>query len=503
MATSALRVLSVVSEVFPLIKTGGLADVAGALPGALAREGVPIRTLVPGYPAVLRKLTGAEPVKTYAALFGGPATLLAGKAGDLDLFVIDAPHLYARDGNPYLASNGSDWPDNAFRFAALGRVAADIGLGAVGGYVPDVIHGHDWQAGLAFAYLEAAEQPRPGTLFTIHNMAFAGQFPNYLMPQIGLPWEMFTVRGLEYWDTISFLKAGLTYADRITTVSPTYATEILTPENGMGFETLLRSRAAVLAGVRNGIDETVWNPATDVLLPQRYSAALLDDRAKNKAALQTAFGLPVAADRLLLGVVSRLSAQKGLDLLLSCIPLLVELDAQLVLLGSGDRWMEDAYRAAALAHPAHIACRIGYDESIAHVIQAGSDAILVPSRFEPCGLTQLCALRYGAVPIVARVGGLADTVVDANEMALASNSATGFQFSPVTAQALQTTLRRVAVVYQDRPTWTRMVQAGMKTDVSWRRPARRMAELYRMTARQAPPLSSAKAPAPSLEGATP
>ena len=482
---ATLDVLSVASEVFPLIKTGGLADVTGALPGALAREGVTIRTLVPGYPAVMRKLDGAETVKSYPALFGGAATLLAGKAAGLDLFVIDAPHLFGREGNPYLAANGVDWQDNALRFAALARVGADIGLGSVAGYTPDLIHGHDWQAGLVPAYLAADGGRRPGTLFTIHNMAFPGQFPNYLLPQLGLPWEMYTVRGLEYWDTISYLKAGLAYSDRITTVSPTYAAEILTPENGMGFEQLLRDRAGVLFGVRNGIDETVWNPATDTLLAKTFSATSLADRAKNKAALQTKFGLPVADDRLLLGVVSRLSSQKGLDLLLSCFPLLIELDAQLVLLGSGDRWMEEAYRAATQAHPGHIACVIGYDENVAHLIQGGSDAILVPSRFEPCGLTQLCALRYGAVPVVARVGGLADTVVDANEMALASGAATGVQFNAVTTVGLQTALRRTAEVYGDKPAWTRMVQAGMKTDVSWRRPARRMAELYRQTVQQA------------------
>ena len=486
MAAASIRVLSVASEVYPLIKTGGLADVAGALPGALAREGVAIRTLIPGYPAVLRKLGKVETVKTYPTLFGGQAHVVAGKVDDLDMLVIDAPHLYGREGNPYLAANGADWPDNAQRFAALSRVGADIGLGTLEGYRPDLIHGHDWQAGLVPAYLAASGLPRPGTIFTIHNMAFPGQFPNYLMPELGLPWDLFTVRGLEYWDTISFLKAGLAYSDRITTVSPTYATEILTPANGMGFETLLQGRATTLHGVRNGIDETVWNPESDALLTQPYSVATLGKRAGNKAALQSSFGLPMVDERLLLGVVSRLSSQKGLDLLLACIPLLIDLDAQMVLLGSGDRWMEDAYRAAAQAHPGHIACRIGYDEAAAHLIQAGSDAILVPSRFEPCGLTQLCALRYGAVPVVARVGGLADTIVDANEMALASGGATGIQFTPVTAQGLEIALRRTAEIYADKAAWTKMVQAGMKTDVSWRRPARRMAELYRMTVRQDP-----------------
>lgn len=482
---SSLKVLSVASEAYPLVKTGGLADVVGALPGALAKEGTALGTLLPGYPAVLRAIDGkGEAIHTIPQLFGGPARLLAARVGDMDVIAIEAPHLYDRAGNPYLASNGTDWPDNATRFAALGRVAADLALGALPGFAPDVLHGHDWQAGLAYAYLEAAGTRRPGTILTIHNMAFPGQFPSWTMPELGLPWSMFTVTGVEYWDTVSFLKAGLVYADRITTVSPTYAAEILTPGNGMGFDTLLRDRSAVLSGVRNGIDEAVWNPATDELLAQRYGISTIAARAGNKRALQQKFNLPVE-DRLLFGVVSRLSGQKGLDLLLEAVPLLLDLEAQLVLLGSGDRWMEDAYRAAAARHPKSIACQIGYDETIAHAIQAGSDAILVPSRFEPCGLTQLCALRYGAVPIVARVGGLADTVVDANEMAVASGAATGIQFSPVTGEALHSALRRAAELYADKDAWSRMVLAGMKTDVSWRRPARRMAELYRMTAAQA------------------
>ncbi len=480
-----LQVLSVASEVYPLVKTGGLADVAGALPGALAPEGVAVRTLLPAYPAVLRAVKNAESVHGYGDLFGGPAQVLAAKVSGLDLLVIDAPHLFDREGNPYVASNGTDWPDNAFRFAALGRVAADLGLGLVPGYQPDVLHGHDWQAGLAAAYLRFGEGGRPGTIFTVHNMAFPGQFPAALMPALGLPWSAFTAEGLEYHDTVSFLKAGLVYSDRITTVSPTYAAEILTPENGMGLDGVLRARAGVLSGIRNGIDEEVWNPATDKLLAKTYSAATLKSRAGNKRALLETFKLATDPDRLLFGVVSRLSGQKGLDLLLASIDTLLSLEAQLILLGSGERWMEEAFSEAAGRYPDRIGVRIGYDEGLAHLIQAGSDALLVPSRFEPCGLTQLYALRYGAVPVVARVGGLADTVVDANEMALASGAATGIQFSPVTTEALRTALRRTADLYRDRTSWSAMLAAGMATDVSWRRPARRAAELYRMVAPKA------------------
>ena len=475
-----LQVLSVASEVFPLIKTGGLADVAGALPGALAAERVKVRTLLPGYPKVLAALgPQAEVVHVWPNLFGGEGRLVVGQASGLDVLAIDAPHLFARDGNPYLASNGSDWPDNAFRFAALGRVAADIGHGHVPSATPDVIHAHDWQAGLALAYLHYDEGKRPGTVFTIHNMAFPGQFPASLLQALGLPGQAMSVDGIEYFGTISYLKAGLRFADRITTVSPTYAAEILTPENGMGFDGLLRARQRVLFGVRNGIDDLVWNPAEDLYVAARYNAADVTPRSANKNALQARLGLKQDPDALLFGVVSRLSDQKGLDLLLAAIPTIVELGAQLAVLGSGSRWYEDGFRNATAFHPGIIGVQLGYDENLAHLIQAGSDALLVPSRFEPCGLTQLCALRYGAIPVVARVGGLADTVVDANEMALASGAATGIQFSPVTLDALQHALRRTAAIYRNKEDWAGMMRAAMATDVSWRRPARVMANLYR------------------------
>ena len=478
----SLQVLSVASEVYPLIKTGGLADVTGALPGAVAQHGIEVQTLLPAYPKVLSALTGAEAVHSWPNLFGGEARLLAGKAAGLDVLAIEAPHLFGREGNPYLASNGTDWPDNGFRFAALGRVAADLGQGLVPGITPDVIHGHDWQAGLAFAYLHYDEGRRPGTVFTIHNMAFPGQFPASLLASFGLGFEAMTVEGVEYFGTISFLKAGLRFADRITTVSPTYATEILTPDNGMGFDGLLRARVSALSGVRNGIDETVWNPATDKTIAATYTLKTLVKRAANKQALQLRLGLDDAPDKLLFGVVSRLSSQKGIDLLLQALPTIVELGGQLAVLGSGDKRFEDGFRNAMALHPGTVGVQLGYDEGLAHLIQAGADALLVPSRFEPCGLTQLCALRYGCVPVVARVGGLADTVVDANEMALASGAATGFQFAPVTLDGLQTAIRRTGAVYGDRGDWAGMIKAGMATDVSWRRPAKVMARLYKEAA---------------------
>jgi starch synthase len=516
---TSVTVLSVASEIFPLIKTGGLADVAGALPAALAGEGVQVTTLVPGYPAVLDQLEVAEPVHHFAALFGGPARLLRGRAAGLDLLAIDAPHLYARPGNPYLGPDGRDWPDNALRFAALGDVAAQLAAGAppsagpgvgqgkapgivpgiashlaagaipapgsaaapgiVPGIAPDIVHAHDWQAGLALAYLHYREGRRPGTVITVHNLAYQGLFPPALLSALGLPPAAFSVEGVEFYGSIGFLKAGLVFADRITTVSPTYAAEICTPEGGMGLDGLLRARAPVLHGILNGIDDTVWNPAADKFIAADFSPTRLRRRAANKAALQARLGLAAAPDALLFGVISRLVAQKGLDLLLADLAGLPFPGAQLALLGAGESALEDGFIAAAAANPGQIACVTGYDEALAHQIQAGSDAILVPSRFEPCGLTQLCALRYGALPVVARVGGLTDTVIDANEAALAAGCGTGVQFSPVTAEMLQSALQRTAALWRQPTTWQRLQRNAMRSDVSWRGPAARYAALYR------------------------
>ncbi len=477
-----MKVLSVVSEVYPLVKTGGLADVAGALPGALSHHGVETRTLVPGYPSVLSKIGAAETVHDFDRLFGGSARLLAASAEGLDLFVLDAPHLYVRSGGPYTDSNREDWDDNDRRFAALGLVGADIGRGLIAGFVPDIIHAHDWQAGLAPAFVALAGSG-PKTVMTIHNLAFQGTFPPERFGGLGLPAEAQSTDGVEYYGNISFLKAGLYYADRITTVSPTYAMEIQTDADGMGLGGLLRSRTADVTGILNGIDDGLWNPATDPLIEASYDAAKLDGRAVNKAALQARFGLEPDPDAPLFGVVSRFSWQKGLDLLADALPRLAESGigdtaAQVVVLGAGDHEMESAFSRAAVSHAGRIGVHFAYDEALAHLIQAGSDAILVPSRFEPCGLTQLCALRYGAVPVVARVGGLADTVIDANAVAVAAGVATGVQFSPVTQDAFDAALARTLSLWHDQAAWRQMQANGMASDVGWDRSAAAYVALY-------------------------
>jgi starch synthase len=479
---SGLKVLSVASEIFPLVKTGGLADVAGALPGALKREGVLVRTLVPAYPAVKAKLAEVSTAGEYTDLFGGPARVLAGAAAGLDLFALDAPHLYDRPGNPYLRPDGLDWPDNARRFAALARVGADIGLGAIGAFRPEVVHAHDWQAALTPAYLHFASGLRPATVVTIHNLAFQGHFPLSAFWELGLPERALTIDGVEYFGGVGYLKAGLRLADRITTVSPTYAREITTPEFGMALDGLLRSRASALHGILNGIDDVVWNPAADPAVPQNYSALRIDMRARNKTALQSKLGLTPSADRPLFAVVSRLSDQKGLDLMLPALPQLVAKGGQFALLGSGERALEEGFADAAANQAGSIGCVFGYDERLAHLLQAGADFVVVPSRFEPCGLTQLCALRYGATPIVSRVGGLADTVIDANEAATAAGVATGLQFSPTSVEALSSALDRAFELFQDGATVRRMRLNGMRADVSWRGPAQRYAALYRSVA---------------------
>jgi starch synthase len=474
-----LRVLAVASEVYPLVKTGGLADVVGALPKALRAQDVETRTLVPGYPAVLAGTQAWQEILHIPDCHGGPARLLAGSCAEVELFVLDAPHLFARPGNPYLGPDGADWPDNAIRFASLGRIGAEIGQGAIPAFMPDIVHAHDWQAGLTHAFLHYSDHPRPGTVMTVHNLAYQGQFPHALLHELGLPPQSFGIDGVEYYGAIGFLKAGLQFADRITTVSPTYAAEIQDGEAGMGLGGLLSARSNVLSGIVNGIDTDVWNPATDNRIVSRFSPAELEVRAPNKAALQQRFGLPITPDALLLGIISRLSWQKGLDLLLENLPLILREGMQVVLLGNGDPELEERYQAAANTHPNQIGVVVGYDEDLAHRIQAGADAIVVPSRFEPCGLTQLCALRYGAIPIVSRVGGLADTVVDADGASLAQDGATGITFAPVNSATLAQALHRAKAFYRDRRSWLRMQKNAMAVDVSWLGPARRYAELYR------------------------
>ena len=460
-----MKVLAAASEVFPLVKTGGLADVAGALPAALAKVGIEVRTLLPGYPAVLAALQAAEPVYAVPHLHGGSARVLAGKAAGLELFVLDAPHLFDRPGNPYMQPDGRDWPDNPQRFAALARVAADIGLGAVPGWVPAAVHCHDWQTGLTPAYLHFAGA-RPRTVMTIHNLSFTGQVPMALWQELGLPPESLGTDGVEFYQALGFMKAGLFYADAITAVSPTYAAEIQTQSLGCGFDGLLRSRRAVLHGILNGIDEDVWDPWRDPHLAARFRKGHLRGKTKCKSALQASLGLADDPDALLFGLVSRLTGQKGIDLVMAALPALLAGGGQLAVLGSGEPALEAGFRDATAAHAGQIAAVIGYNEPLAHQIMAGTNALLVPSRFEPCGLTQMTAMRYGSLPVVSRVGGLADTVIDANVAAMRAGAATGVVADP-TPVGLEIALQRTLALWRDQPGWASAQRAGMAADVGW------------------------------------
>jgi starch synthase len=483
----AIRVLYVTAELYPWVKTGGLGDVAAALPPALVAQGANVRLLVPGFPAFIDAFRLSEVARLRTPFTVERARLSLGAVPGSDgvsAYVIDHPGLYDRPGGPYVAPDGGDWGDNHRRFAMLGWVAAALARGVDPDWRPDIVHGHDWHAGLAPAYL-AADPPTEGavrSVFTIHNIAYQGFFPASLFPDLALPPALFATDGVEFYGGIAFMKAGLFYADRLTTVSPTYAQEIQTPAFGVGLDGLLRTRAAggALTGILNGVDPQVWAPEHDPVLPRPYG---LDDtaagKAAAKAALQRRLGLANDPAALLVGAVARLTPQKGLDLLLASVPALVAAGAQLALLGSGDGDLEYGFAAAASANPGRVGVQIGYDDPLSHLIIGGSDIVAVPSRFEPCGLTQLYALRYGALPLVRRVGGLADTVVDANAVTLADGSATGFVFDDAAPAALQLTLQRASALFADRNSWRRMMRQAMTRDFSWEAAARRYVELYR------------------------
>ena len=476
----SLAVLAVASEMYPLIKTGGLADVVGALPAALRAERVDVTTLLPGYPAVMDAVREGSVVADWSDWFGGSARLVASRHADADLLVLDAPHLYARPGNPYLDETGRDWSDNAERFASLSFAAARIGRGDVDAVLPDVIHVHDWQAALVPACLRHVGVGRvaPATVLTIHNLAFQGQFDARVLDRIGFPESAFVAEALEYFGDIGYLKAGILMADAITTVSPTYAREIRTTADGMGMDAMLRWRGGAVSGILNGIDTGVWDPATDPLLANNYDATSLASRSSNKRTVEARFGMP-EDDGPLFCMVTRLTTQKGVDLVVDRIDALIATGARFAILGSGDAALEQALDAAASRHRGRLAIQVGYDEALSHRMQGGCDAILIPSRFEPCGLTQLYGLRYGCVPVVSRVGGLADTVIDANEAALKAGVATGIQFADVSGDGVVEAVQTAVDLHARPMIWQRMQAAGMRDDVGWEGSARAYAALYR------------------------
>jgi len=478
-----MRVLHIAAEIFPLVKTGGLADVLGALPQALIGQGADVRLLLPGLPAIIDAVQHQKVVCEIGPAFGAARiTLRLGKMpnSQVPVYVIDAPYFYRRGGGPYQDSSGSEWPDNVQRFALLGWVGAHLAAGELDlDWTPQVLHAHDWHAAMSCAYVAAHPPTQVATVFTVHNLAYQGLFPSGDFNLLGLPTRFMASTGLEYHQQLSFMKAGLKFARSVTTVSPTYATEIATPEFGFGLDGVVRSRGADITGILNGVDGAVWDPSTDSELTASYSAQQLAGKARCKLALQVELGLAPNADAPIFSVVSRLTSQKGLDLVLGTLPGLLRRGGQLALQGTGDPMLEAAFVAAANAHPGAVGVRIGYDEAFAHRLIAGADAILVPSRFEPCGLTQLYGLRYATVPIVRRVGGLADTVVDATDDSVRADVATGFTFDAPTPTALDAALQRAFDTYAQPDRWQKIMLRGMAQDNSWDGAAAKYMALYR------------------------
>jgi len=471
-----MKVLFATSEIAPWVKTGGLGDVAAALPSALRAQGCDVRVLLPRYPALREAFPATRPIVRLPAAGGRLPAAELHEEPSQGLLLLDCPLLYDRPGNPYLGPEGHDWLDNHLRFGLLSRVAARLAAEATPlPWRPDVLHCHDWQTALAPYYLKFHETGGAASVVTIHNLAFQGTFPPQLLDELALTGADWHMEGVEYYGQISFLKAGLRHADALTTVSPTYAREIQTDAEGMGLQGLLRLRADRLTGILNGIDTTVWNPATDPHLAARYDRDHLDAKPQNKAALQREMGLDERDDCPLFGVVSRLTEQKGLDLVAALGDAIVDLPAQLVVLGSGDKTLEAAFRSLAERHPGQVAVQIGYHETLAHHIEAGADVFLMPSRFEPCGLNQMYSLAYGTPPLVRATGGLADTVIDAAD----AQRGNGFVCDAATAPALRSGLRRAAALWRDRSRWRALQVRGMRGDYAWPASARRYCELYR------------------------
>ncbi len=478
-----MRVLHCAAEVFPLVKTGGLADVVGALPQALIEAGAEVRLVLPGLPAIADAVIQPRTVWEGGPAFGAArvrVSLATMPFTHVPVYVVHAPLFYRREGGPYHGPDGHDWCDNLVRFALLGWVGAQLTAGGLDpDWTPQILHAHDWHAAMGCAYLSAHPLLEARSVFTIHNLAYQGLFALGDFAQLGLPSRFLQPQGLEYHGQLSFMKAGLKYAQHITTVSPTYAREIATPEFGQGLDGVIRSRQAHVSGILNGVDEAVWNPATDACLAAPYSAASPMGKSTCRGELQSIAGLEPQAARPVFGVVSRLSEQKGLDLLLAALPRLLAAGAQLVLQGSGDPALEQAFRDAARAHPGRVAVRIGYDETFAHRLIAGADVILVPSRFEPCGLTQLYGLRYGTLPLVRRVGGLADTVTDASPENRDQGRATGFVFDAPTAAALGDAIDRAVALYHAPHAWQGVMRTAMAQPVGWQASALQYLRLYR------------------------
>ncbi len=500
-----MRVLFVSSEVFPLIKTGGLADVSAALPEALAELGLEVQLLLPGYPKALEMVANKAVEVEFADFMGaGPMRVISGRIPDIGrpIWLVDCPSLYQRSGGPYQDENGNDWPDNALRFAVFNHVAAQLSCGVMlPGWRADIVHANDWHTGLVPMILAETPGHRPGTLLTIHNLAFQGVFPTDIYPRLGLPGGDIVPEGIEFYGKISFLKAGISYCDRLTTVSPTYAREILTSEYGCGLEGLLQHRAKDTFGILNGADYHIWDPVADVHIPATYNLQNITGKRMCKWELQAELGLEAEPEAPLVVFVSRITEQKMADVVAAVLPGIIERGAQFALVGDGDRGIEELFVALARTYPGRVAIRIGYEEPLAHRLMAGGVILLHPSRFEPCGLTQLYAMRYGTLPIVRNTGGLIDTVVNASDSAIRQGTATGFAFEQANSEELLACIERALDLYRQPLPWRKVQRQAMAQNFCWAESALQYLALYRSLAPDAVPLPVAATDDPVHEKA--
>jgi starch synthase len=477
--SSMKKILFVTSEAHPLIKTGGLADVSGSLPKALSELSQDVRLILPNYQAIKTD----KDIRFLCSLRvdNRDVNLLETQMPDSDVkvWLVDYPEFYNRPGNPYVDAEGDPWSDNADRFALFCRIAVEVAMNRAGlDWQPDIVHCNDWQSGLVPALL-SLEVDAPASVFTIHNLAYQGLFPVENIQGLNIPGQLWHPEGLEFFHMLSFIKGGLVYADHITTVSPTYALEIQTATFGYGLEGLLNHRKDVLSGILNGIDLEVWNPGADPNIPQHYGQKTLSNKQHNKAELQSRFNLPINEEIPVFGLISRLVEQKGIDLIIDCLPEMLAMQMQFVLLGAGDKDYEQRMLNLAHVYPAKMAVAQGYDEPLAHLIEAGSDVFLMPSRFEPCGLNQMYSQRYGTLPIVRKTGGLADTVTDALPETIANKTATGFVFNDPYASSLMEAIKRAMILYSNKKAWAEIQANAMQKDFSWRHSAEQYLMLYR------------------------
>lgn len=477
MQKNQYNVLFACSELTPWVKTGGLADVSGSLPHALRRAGAEVKIALPGYKAVLDQIERPQYI-CHLDLPLGPVAVCAATLAGTEVLLLTHPVFSNRTGNPYMSDDDRAWPDNPYRFALFSQAVAEIGLNRANlDWQPDIVHCNDWQTGLTPALLSLSHQ-RPATVFTVHNLAYQGNILFNAYKELGLPQSLFHTDGLEFWGQASFIKGGLAYADRVNTVSPSYASEIKTIEFGNGMDGMLNSRGERVSGILNGIDEEEWNPATDPYLKQNYSVSSLELKAENKIALQQRMKLPVDKDIPLFGSISRLAVQKGIDVLIEAIAAMPDDSFQLAILGAGETELQSQLSQLAERYPDKVAVRFGYDESLSRAIEAGADVFVMPSRYEPCGLNQFYSLRYGTVPLVTRVGGLADTVFDVDAEDVKPAQKNGFVIDNATTQNLISGMRRAIHHYQDKPQWQSLQRTGMQANYSWNRSASEYIALY-------------------------